>query len=308
MSPDKNNLSDSRGSAPGIAFFKILLRLLGVNRAAEFVWAVAFFYALFDRKAADAASAYLKHRFPEAGRLKRFYCRWALFTSQGQALLEAFASRLGNMLQWEYETPDTFSALDAGEHRGFILLLSHFGPWQALIQELNIATRPVNLLVTPDQNRNVEKTLASNRLKIPWRSISTRSPMGGLPEACEAIEQGEIVCIMGDRCHEQKGVRVPFLGEEAEFPIAAFYLAARCQCPIQVLSAVRRKRHRILGIRHGPVIRPIMQGRDRNSLLPFLRIYVSELEFLARQHPFQLFLFEDPWSRKGQKAPLRFRP
>ena len=85
------NLSDSRGNALGIRIFLLLLRIMGVNRTCELVWVVTFFYVCFDRKARLAARPYLRHRFPGAGAVRLFFHTWALFTSQGQAIVERAA-------------------------------------------------------------------------------------------------------------------------------------------------------------------------------------------------------------------------
>ena len=55
-----SNLSDTRGNRLGIGFFKVCMRLFGLRFCCLFVWFVAFFYALFDRKAFQAAKPYLQ--------------------------------------------------------------------------------------------------------------------------------------------------------------------------------------------------------------------------------------------------------
>ena len=47
MTPNRKNLSDSRGNALGIGIFLFFLHMLGVNRTCELVWLISFFYALF---------------------------------------------------------------------------------------------------------------------------------------------------------------------------------------------------------------------------------------------------------------------
>jgi len=292
------NLSDSRGNAAGIRFFLILLRITGVNRACEFVWAITLFYALFDRKARRAAEPYLNRMYPEAGAWKRFYHTWALFTSQGQAMLERAAMGMG-MLEWEFAGRELSEQL-MDRPGGFILLTSHFGAWNAIMGGLNSARKPVKILVTPDRNLNVDKTAILKHVNIPVEIISTASPMGGLLDVTDAIGRGEIVCIMGDRCLEGEGIEMEFLGQKALFPGAAFHLAARTGCPVLPLFAVRVRKHRFFRAEYGPVIRPEMKGRNRLQLKPYLEIYVRKLEALTRKYPHQNFLFEDIWQKNGE--------
>ena len=115
-------------------------------------------------------------------------------------------------------------------------------------------------------------------------------------EEADALERGEVVCMMGDRCFEGEGAHVEFLGEEAVFPYAAFYLAARCSCPVLPLFAVRERAHTSFIVHYGNAIFPKLSGRRRSDLTPYVREYVSELENMANLHPYRCFLFENIWS------------
>ncbi len=287
------NLSDSRGSAFGIRCFLLMLRILGTNRTCEFVWVIALFYTCFDRKARMAARPYLSHRFPGAGPLAMFYHTWALFTSQGQALVEN-AAMIRKKLRWKFVDEELSERL-MDQEKGFILLTSHFGGWNAIMGGLHVARKPVNILVTPDRNLNVDKTLALSGLKNPVRIISTQSDMGGLIEVFDAIERGEIVCIMGDRCLEGEGVELEFLGGKAKFPTAAFYIASRTGCAVLPLFAIRTRRHTEFSAFYGPELRPELKSRKRTDLIPYLEVYVRKLEDFSRKYPYQCFIFEDLW-------------
>ncbi len=287
------NLSDSRGSSFGIRFFLLLLKIMGPNRACEFVWVIALFYTCFDKQARMAARPYLSHRFPNAGKVAMFYHTWALFTSQGQALIEN-AAMTQKRLNWEYVDKHLSDNL-AEQEKGFILLTSHFGAWNAIMGGLNAMRKPVNILVTPDRNLNVDKTLTLAGLETPVKIISTESDMGGLIEAFDAIERGEVLCIMGDRCLEGEGVEIEFLGEKAKFPSAAFYIASRTGCTVLPLFAVRWKRHTEFTAFYGPEICPELKTRKRCNLIPYMEIYVRKLEEFSRKYPYQCFIFEDIW-------------
>ncbi len=294
-----DSLSDSRGNALGIRIFLLLLRIMGVNRTCELVWLVTFFYVCFDRKARLAAQPYLRHRFPGAGKCRLFFHTWALFTSQGQAIVER-AAMTGNMATYRFINRELSERL-MDRKEGFLILTSHFGAWNAIMGGLHIVRKPVNLLVTPDRNANIDKTAALEGLKIPVRLISTESPMGGLLDVTDAIERGEIVCLMGDRCLEGEGIETEFLGENALFPSAAFHIASRTGCAILALFAIREKRHTHFIAEYGPEIHPEWKGRDRRNLKPYLDIYVKKLEQLCMEHPYQCFLFENIWRKSSEQ-------
>ena len=78
---------------------------------------------------------------------------------------------------------------------GFILLLSHAGCWQATITRLENLNRPVHLLIQANANEAVAKLFNGKQISI----ISNEAAFGGLLDCMNALENNEIVCIMGDR-------------------------------------------------------------------------------------------------------------
>lgn len=116
-----------------------------------------------------------------------------------------------------------------------------------------------------------------------------------------AIERGDIVCMMGDRCREKDGLLIDFLGEPARFPFAAFYLSAKCACPIVPMFVFRKHRHDNLLFHFGKPVYPepechVQSRHRRESLRPYVAAYVAELETASRRFPFQCYIFEDVWA------------
>lgn len=293
---NQENLSASRGTSAGIRFFQLFCRTFGIRHACNFVWFVSFFYALFDRTAAADAKPYLSRRFPECGFLKMFLHRWALFTSQGQDLICAFAV-FQEKLEIRKENWESFLKLLHGK-KGILLLCSHFGPWQAMMRSIDPREKHVNLLEKPDRNSNVRKFAAIPDMVDQISILSTDDAMGGLMDVYQALERGEVVCMMGDRVREQESAELPFLGEPARFPIGAFYIAARAGVPIVPVFAWQHENRTGITVRFCDPIHPVMQGRSRKSLAPFAEQYCSLLQDMIEKHPYQCYLFEDPWSRK----------
>ena len=287
------NLSDSRGGGLGIALLRMMLNVLGVNFTARFIWCISLFYVLFDKQGRERASWYLARRFPEDGPLRRLRHTWALFTSQGQSLLEAAAIR-ADKVELNCSGLEEFRKLIA-DNRGAICLCSHFGQWQGMMRVVRPYKRKAWILARPDRNLNVNKFMAVNDLENRIGFISTESPMGGLLDVYDALVDGGIVCMMGDRCLENEAVRVPFLGAEAKFPVAAFRIAARANAPVVPLFAYRENGHRSVRVRFMPPILP-QPGRSRDFTAP-LRRYTAMLEQMAQEHPFECYLFENIWSQ-----------
>lgn len=294
----QKNLSDSRGNALGIVLLKGMMYFPGLHFTSSFIWVISFFYLLFDRKSRTAAAYYLQHRFPGDGRVKRFYHTWALFTSQGQSLLQAFALKIGKC-DFELQHFERYKSVIADGTQGAIFLCSHFGSWQGMMGMINHFDRKIYILARPDRNRNVNKNMAVAGLedKIGW--ISTESDMGGLLEAYEVLCSGNLLCIMGDRSMENDGVKVPFLGGEATFPLAAFQLAAQAQVPVFPVFAFRSAGCGRITL---DIMEPILPGTAgrRKKCVGELMKYTAVLESMAEKYPYECYIFENIWSVNGK--------
>lgn len=295
----KKELSETRGKKTGVKIMLLMLKIMGVNRACEFCWVISLFYVLFDRTARKCASYYLERRFPACGPFRRFYHTWAMFTSQGQALIEAAASSSGQMtiVRRGYEHMEEALA----QPNGVILVCSHFGQWQGMMRTIDIRNRPAHLLIRPDRNANVDKFMAVNDIKEHIHIISSESEMGGILDAYNALLQGDVVCMMGDRCRENESARIPFLGASARFPLAAFLLSSRTGAPVIPIFAYRERRHRQMTICFLDPILPAGRRIRREELRPKVELYVAELEKMALEHPYECFIFENIWSKEESK-------
>lgn len=296
-----DNLSERRGNTWGVAAMRIMLRILRVNRTCEFVWAVTLFYMLFDHVARKRASYYIRHRFPNDNRLQHWYHIWALFTSQGQALVEAAAVQHGQMTIREIGREQVEEVVKKPE--GMIMLCSHFGQWQGMMRVISLSNRPVHVLVRPDRNVNVDKFMAAKEIQMKINVISTESGMGGLLDVYDALMRGDTVCMMGDRCRENESVELDFFGTKAKFPVAAFMMSARTGAPVVPVFSHRENRHKNMVVHfYDPIYVSSSGGRTRERLLPEVEKYVRILEDMATKSPFEYYLYENIWTtEEGEK-------
>jgi len=297
-STQAENLSDARKNKLGSAILRLVLSVLGPAAACFLVrWLIAPVYALTDKQAEQRALPYLKHRFPDDSgfRMKRHV--WRLFSAQGEALILALALAKGRVSVRE-GNPEVFDRVrDASE--GLVFLCSHFGAWQAAMHCVNAGPREVAFIARPDRNADIDKDRAFNgRDAVPIRIINPEGAFGGLLEAFEVIDAGGAVGLMGDRCLENDSVPVQFLGAEARFPVAAFFLAARAHVPVVPFFLTRGKSYRELRMHFGPVIRPERRTRSRNKFQDDVQAYADALARMAEEHPYDCFLFEDPWEAR----------
>lgn len=286
------HLSETRGPASGIAAFRILLSVLGVARTCRFVYVVAFFYALFDRKARESARPYLQRRFPGISGFRFFVGTWRLFASQGQALVVAEAASRGMIRSIERAGEDFREAEKA--NRGVLLLGAHFGPWQASMRFMGCGSKPRAFLAERDRNSQIDKFHALENESA--QLFSLESGTDGLLSAYEELCAGGVVALLGDRgaASGASSASASFLGAPARFPLYPFLLAARAGTPVFPFVACFGKDRREIFIEIGPSLHP-RGGRRNGELAECVKAYASFLEDMARVRPYECFIFENIW-------------
>ena len=290
------NLSDTRKNRLGSAILRWILSVFGPGAACFLVRFIALTYALTDKQAEQRALPYLKHRFPDARGLRMKHHVWRLFTAQGEALIMALALANGQAKVRE-RNPEFFEPV-RNAPGGLVFLCSHFGAWQAAMHCVNAGSREVAFVAKPDQNADVDKSRAFNSGEAaPMHIIDTAGAFGGLLEAFEVLDAGGAVGLMGDRCLETDSVPVQFFGETARFPAAAFFLASKAHAPIVPFFLTRGNSNRELQLEFGTVVRPKRPARGEKGIKfqEDVQAYAADLERMAKEHPYDCFLFENVW-------------
>lgn len=295
---DTASLSDNRRNRLGSAILRGILSAFGPSAACFLVRFISLVYALTDRQAERRALPYLQHRFPEAKGFRTRLHVWRLFHAQGESLIMALALANGQAKVRECN-PEIFEPVRTAPG-GLVFLCSHFGAWQAAMHCVNAGNRPVAFVAKQDRNADVDKSRAFNGQEAtPMHIIDTAGAFGGLLEAFEMLESGGAVGVMGDRCLENDFVRVKFFGDTAHFPAAAFFLAAKAGVPVVPFFLTRGRSHRELLLEFAPPIFPARRERGRNAFQADVQNYADALEHMAKEHPYDCFLFENAWEDRS---------
>ena len=256
------NLSATRGNKLGIGIFKLLLNCGGYRISLVLAKVVTWFYAQFDLTAFEIASEYLKLRFPEdaanRGKMKKHFHRQIY--QLAKMLIVSYRMGEGKSLPLEEENAEYIPA-----QGGVVIVLAHYGCWQASMELLNHRDdHVVNIMARPDHNGNMNKFQAV-RKKHDFKVISTEGFSGGLIEASAALERGEAVIVMGDRAVEgTAGMQTNYLGGKIELPLSPWMVAARNHVPaIPVFTEFREKPDRIVIRYCEPIVFPEQTRRIR---------------------------------------------
>ncbi len=295
-----------RGNELGIWFFKAFLRLFGLRGGYGLLYVVSLHYVLFDRLLVASALPYIRRRFPGCSFLGERLHVYRLFVSQGKQLIDRYAAVSGNaVFEIQFKGGDEVVSLIRNSQRGAILLTSHQGNWQVAMTALEKLEKAVYLIMVPDQNPSMQRALYPEGEEGKVRIISPEQYLGGAIEILNALRQGDVVSIMGDRGYGASAVEVSFLGDKAWFPYSAFHLAAVADCPLVVMETAKVSSHAYV-VDMSNVLYPRYEGRrDRvGQLQPWVQSFVTQIEKFVEEHPYQCFLFRDVWNEEGESIPV----
>jgi predicted LPLAT superfamily acyltransferase len=113
----------------------------------------------------------------------------------------------------------------------------------------------------------------------------------------EAIDEGSIVAIMGDRASEgDRSIEVDFLGAKARFPTGPYILASTLKCPVYLTFGLYRAPN-VYELYCEPFAERIELPRRRRqeALREYVEKYAERLEHYARRYPDNWFNFYDFW-------------
>jgi len=293
-----------RGSALGFWFFTTALRLTGLRGAYGLLFFVCAWYALFDTSVVRAALAYLRRRFPAHGPLRQRWNVYRIFLAQGRCLIDRYhLVHGGDRLRFHRRNFEIIDPLTAGKN-GFVLLTAHVGNWQCAMTSMEHWNKRVHLLMRVDEHDLRAKKLDLHRRANRIGIIDPTGYLGGVLGVMNALGEGDIVAVMGDRDYNtSRKVAVEFFGAAAEFPCSGFLFAHAACVPIAVLFSAKT------GPRDYEVrIAGIIGLRPGEPKAAFLRRgaqeYAALLEEHLRHHPFQCFLFQDVWTDAATPSTL----
>lgn len=295
--PQKKGVERQRGNRLGFWFFRTAVRLVGLNGAYGLLYLVGLYYLIVDHTIVVASLAYVKRRFPEHGRVRWLFDVYRLFVSQGKCLIDRYAMAAGYAdIDIDISGFDKLRALLSDQNKGFILLTAHVGNWQVAMTALSKFGKMVYLMMRPEDNIAVKKTLNIDNEEERVKIISTDDSLNGVIEAMKAINNGNLVSIMGDRTYGYSAAEASFLGEDVSFPYGAFSLASAVKCPVVIfLSAKIGVNKYLVDVSHIIPAPAGIRGKRDEEIKVVLQEFADVLEEYVMAYPFQWFAFRDVW-------------
>ncbi|OOF36854.1 glycosyl transferase family 2 [Rodentibacter heidelbergensis] len=191
---------------------------------------------------------------------------------------------------------------ESQQHRGQLLLCSHFGNIEvcrALVDDGHHPNFHLNVLVHSRHaeafNQALVKAGASELSLIQVEDLDAPKML----ELHERLERGEWIAIAADRIpvRGDKMTKIDFLGQEADFPQGAWFLAALLKAPINTVFCLKENGHYRLKLRR--FCTPISgRGKVREeNIRQAMQQYADRLAKECENNPLLWFNFYDFWKK-----------
>ena len=281
----------------GHLFFYLML-LIGGQRLAYFIlYPIIFCYILFSPTPHRNLAPYINKRFPQAGWFAKRIHVYKIIIGLGQMLIDRalLGLKKDRCFNGVFEGLQTLTKIiESGS--GAILVLAHVGTWQTAMAHITGINTTVHAIMVHDDKAVTKHFYEMGRTR-PFQTIDANGFMGGMIEAANILEKGELVLIMGDRAEGGHTTRTTFLNHPINLPIAAYNLAAITNTPILIaFSAKTGTTSHTLKI--WDIIHPHFSGRDKYTELNRCATRFSQaLKQYVEQYPHQWYNFLDIWQQ-----------
>jgi predicted LPLAT superfamily acyltransferase len=254
------------------------------------------FYMLFSRKGYLSIYRYFRRRFafsPFRSFLKTFHNHFVF----GQCLLDKFAVYAGrNDFKIVFTGYDEYIRL-INSDKGFIIASAHVGNLELGGYLLFHGNKSAHTLVFSGEGgelmKNRAKAMARNNLFM----IPLSNDLSHVFVIKDVLARGNIVSVLCDRnMSNMKHSEYTFLGEQADFPMGIFTLAAQWNVPVLSMFVVKESFRR-----YHAYMQPVVadtQGKRTEVVDSYIKAFIRQLENIVRMYPEQWFNFYAFWKEK----------
>jgi lauroyl/myristoyl acyltransferase len=186
--------------------------------------------------------------------------------------------------------------------KGAVVLVGHLGNWDAAGAWVGARGQLLVTVAEVLRPRRMFDFFAEHRARLGMKIFPAEA--GVTDKLVEAVENGAVVAILGDRDLKGTGVETTFFGERATLPPGAASVALRAGVPLLVAAVYSA---RLPGGRRGwdaeisaPIELPDEPGPD--AIAQLTREAGAQLEEFIRRRPEEWHVFQPFWPADRQKA------
>jgi predicted LPLAT superfamily acyltransferase len=220
-----------RGNTVGPLILLWAARHLGRRLALVMLFFVTLYFFLTGRAARAASHDYLSRVLGKApGWLARWRHVWCFAIT---ALDRVFL--LSGSPAVRVEIDQTAMVMDAAQRGGALLIVSHFGSFEAMrAPGVREAALPLSIVLDRAHGARFNAVMERAAPQFAAQVIDAAQPGPALVlQIREALAAGRLVGLMADRARPGEAtVAVDFLGAPAAFPLGPWQLALALRCPV----------------------------------------------------------------------------
>ena len=193
----------------------------------------------------------------------------------------------------------------AAEGRGYLVLGSHLGSFDALRLLASRQQRCVNVLMFTKHAQRINRLFRELSPESEARVIRvTPDSVRAIFEIRARLRRGELIAVLGDRLEpgdRGRAALAPLLGDTVALPQAPFLIAGLLGCPVVFMTALRRKAREYEVHVELLAERVELPRREREKRVSELAAaYAGRLEHYCMRAPYQWFNFYDYWGDAGR--------
>lgn len=284
----------SKGSKFGYSCFVFLLKHGGVRPAYLLLRFVAFYYFVCSWSSSKPIFNYFRTKigFNRWKAIVSLYRNYYIF---GQTLIDKIAvmADLSDNFTFEFEGEHFLREIIAGG-KGGILLSAHLGNWEVAGHLFKRLQTKVNIVMFDGEHQRIKDYLSGVTGDRNMNIIVIKDDLSHIYAINEALSKQELVCMHADRfLPGNKTATVPFLQQDARFPVGPFLLAATFRVPVSVVFAFKETSTHYHFFATAP---REYHGRKNQGVTTALNDFVYEIEQKIHRYPVQWFNYYDFWA------------
>jgi len=292
----------TRGGVLGYKIFVWTLKYLGISIAYFLLHFVVSYFIFSSGKAFKAIYSYF-HQILRYGRIRSLISIYNNYYIFGQILLDKIAMLAGfqSKFTFDFEGEDYLRKME----KGGLLISAHIGNWEIAGNLLKRLEKKIHILIYDAEHKRIKGYMSEILIKRSVNFIVIRDDFSHLLEIKQALTNGEIIAMHGDRFIEgNKTVQIDFMGKSASFPTGLVNMAAKFKVPVSYVFAVKEtKKH------YHFYATPLHQIEYSGNLIKREQVlrsavekYVVALEKVVKKYPIQWFNYYDFWKNPETAA------
>jgi predicted LPLAT superfamily acyltransferase len=287
----------SKGTPLGYRIFVFIIRTFGVSFSYFVLRFVAFYYFMFSWNSTGHIYRYFRqrHRYGVLESVLKIYRNYYVF---GQTLLDKVIVMAGieNKFTYDFDGEENLRDIVRGG-KGGILLSGHVGNWEAAGHLLKRLNTRINVVMYDGEHQQIKEYLETVTGGHKLNIILIKQDISHVYAMGEALQKNELICLHADRFMEGNKTKLsPFMGEDAQFPVGPFLLAASFRVPVSVVFAFKETTSHYHFFGSNLLTRTGDESKDE-FVSRLTSTFVGDLEQKVKMYPEQWFNYYNFWQK-----------